>query len=79
MLWDGSTDKDQLTRMQKGNGFHAQAKRNFWLSWYYSLKKWTESAMTLLEKSLFGAIEKQNAAEEIFFSGVLLIIPLNLN
>ena len=23
ILWDGLTDKDQLTRMQKGNGFHA--------------------------------------------------------
>jgi len=34
--------------------------------------------MTLLEKSLFGAIEKQNAAGA-FLSGVLLIITLNLN
>ena len=23
MLWDGSTDKHQLTKMQKGNVFHA--------------------------------------------------------
>lgn len=34
--------------------------------------------MTLLEKSLFGAIEKQNAAGA-FLSGVLLINALNFS
>ena len=63
ILWDGSTDRLRSTKSRSENDYHTWAKRNSWLSLFYSLKKWTASAMTSVEKSLFGAIENQNAAE----------------
>ena len=59
ILWDGSTDRLHSTKRRSENDYHTWAKRNSWLSLFYSLKRWIASAMISVEKSLFGAIENQ--------------------